>query len=332
MLRLTRRERRWRPSRSAARERSVAGAGVLEARDAVLEVLAEDHAWSASEGSLTRAVATIPIAQQSPSAQIRSLERQVGAPLFDRGPRGVELTEVGSALLKEARPLVTQADRAFDRVRRAAVGERQTLNIGFLPSAGNYVVAPLVRAFTTTYPNIALSTEDLPVAALVAGLRTGRLDAGLTRPPLINDLATEVVLTEPVAAVLPAGHPLAAAESLELADLADEPWVLTPRSSWEPWHQKYDRDFAAAGFMPQIVQRGTSVQSLLALVAAGVGVTRLPLSARSLRDTGVAFVPLRGESADVVVARIDDRPRPGVDALRALIQTLADKTDLLAAG
>jgi DNA-binding transcriptional LysR family regulator len=286
----------------------------------------------AREGSLTRAAATIPIAQQSLSAQIRSLERQVGAPLFDRGPRGVELTDVGSALLKEARPLVTQADRAFDRVRRTASGERQTLTVGFLSSVGNYVVPPLVRAFTTTYPNIALSTEDLPVAALVAGLRGGHLDAGLTRPPLIDDLATEVILTEPVAAVLPVGHRLATAESLELADLSEEPWVLTPRSSWEPWHQKYDRDFAAAGFMPQIAQRGTSVQSLLALVAAGVGVTRLPLSARSLRDTGVAFVPLRGESADVVVAWIDDRPRPGVDALRALIQILAHETDLLAAG
>jgi hypothetical protein len=67
-------------------------------------------------------------------------------------------------------------------------------------------------------------------------------------------------------------------------------------------------------------------------MSAGVGVTRLPLSARTLRDIGVAFVPLRGESADVVVAWIDDRRRPGVDALRALIQTLAHKTDLLAAG
>jgi DNA-binding transcriptional LysR family regulator len=286
----------------------------------------------AREGSLTRAAATIPIAQQSLSAQIRSLERQVGAPLFARGPRGVELTDLGSALLREARPLVTQADRAFDRIQRAAVGERQTLSIGFLPSVGNYVVPPVVRAFTTSYPNIVLSTEDLPIAALVDGLRSGRLDAGLTRPPLVDDLATEVVLSEPVAAVLPAGHRLAAAESLELADLANEPWVLTRRSSWEPWHEKYDRDFAAAGFMPRIAQRGTSVQSLLALVAAGVGVTRLPLSARSLRDTGVAFVALSGESADVVVAWIEDRPNPGVDALRALIRSLARETDLLAAG
>jgi DNA-binding transcriptional LysR family regulator len=286
----------------------------------------------AREGSLTRAAATIPVAQQSLSAQIRSLERQVGAPLFERGPRGVQLTEVGAALLKEARPLVTQADRAFDRVRRAAVGQRETLTVGFIPSVGNYVVPPLVRAFSTTYPEIALHTEDLPIAALVQGLRDGRLDAGLTRPPLVDDIATEVMLSEPVAAVLPAEHPLADAESLDLADLSGEPWVLTQRASWEPWHRKYDRDFAAAGFAPRIVQRGTSVQSLLALVAAGVGVTRLPLSARTLRDTGVAFVPLRGESADVVIAWIDERPRPGVRALRELARRVATETDLLAAG
>jgi DNA-binding transcriptional LysR family regulator len=286
----------------------------------------------AREGSLTRAAATIPVAQQSLSAQIRTLERQVGAPLFERRPGGVELTEVGRVLLDEARPLVLQADQAFSRARRAAVGERQLLTVGFLPSVANYVVPPLVRAFTAAYPHMVLSTEDLPIAALVDGLRSGRLDAGLTRPPLIDDLATEVVLSEPVAVVLPAGHRLAGAESLELADLAAESWVLTPRSNWEPWHQKYDRDFAAAGFTPQIAQRGTTVQSLLALVAAGIGVTRLPLSARSLRDTGVAFVPLRGETADVVVAWIDDRPRPGIQALRDLLQTLVRSTDLLAAG
>jgi DNA-binding transcriptional LysR family regulator len=286
----------------------------------------------AREGSFTRAAATIPVAQQSLSAQIRSLERQVGAPLFDRGPRGVKLTEVGRVLLDETRPLVTKADRAFDRVRRAAVGERQVLTVGYLPSVGNYVVPPLVRAFTSTHPNIALSTEDLPIAALVDGLRSGRLDAGLTRPPLVDDLATEVVLSEPVAAVVPTGHRLAGAESLQLADLATESWVLTARSSWEPWHRKYDEDFAAAGFVPKIVQRGTSVQSLLALVAAGIGITRLPLSARSLRDTGVAFIPLRGETADVVVAWNDDHPRPAVRALPNLIQTLAHSTDLPAAG
>lgn len=91
----------------------------------------------AEEGSLTRAAARIPVAQQSLSEQIRALERQVGAPLLIRGPRGVRLTDVGAALLGEARPLLTRTDRAFDRMRRLAVGERQTLHVGFLPSVGN---------------------------------------------------------------------------------------------------------------------------------------------------------------------------------------------------
>jgi DNA-binding transcriptional LysR family regulator len=286
----------------------------------------------AEEGSLTRAAAKIPVAQQSLSAQIRALERQVGAELFIRGPRGVQLTEVGAALLGEAKPLLTRTDRAFDRMRRLAVGERRTLHVGFLPSVGNYIVPPVVRAFAEAHPEIALSTEDLPIARLVEGLRDGRLDAGLTRPPLVDGLATERVLREPVGVVLPVGHRLAGATELDLADLADEPWVLTPRSSWEPWHRKYDQDFAAAGFSPNIVQRGTSVQSLLALVAASVGVTRLPLSARTLRDTGVVFVPLREEYADVVIAWVDDRARPTVEALRNVIHAIARQSDLLAAG
>jgi len=286
----------------------------------------------AREGSLTRAAATIPVAQQSLSAQIRSLERQIGAPLFVRGSRGVELTDVGVVLLSEAKPLVARADRAFDRARRAAAGGRVSLRVGFLASVGNYVVPPVVREFSHAHPEIALDAEDLPIAALVDGLRTGRLDAGLTRPPLVDDLATEVVLREPVAAVLPAGHRLAGADELSLADLAHEPWVLTPRSSWEPWHAKYDEDFAAAGYAPNVVQRGNTVQSLLALVAAGVGVTRLPLSARTLRDTGVAFVPLRNDFADVVVAWVDDRPRSEVEAFREVVRSVARTSDLLAAG
>lgn len=286
----------------------------------------------ADEGSISAAATSIPVAQQSLSEQIRSLERQVGAPLFTRGPRGVRLTAVGEELQVQARSLINQADRAFDHVQRVAGGERQTIHVGYLPSVGNYIVPPLVRAFAHAHPELVLTTEDHPIGALIEGLREGRLDAALTRPPLVDDVATEHVLTEPVAAVLPAGHPLAAADALDLADLAGEPWVLTPRSSWEPWHRKYDQDFAVAGFLPNVVQRGSSVQSLLALVAAGVGVTRLPMSARTLRDTGVTFVPLRGEYADVVVAWIDDRPRPGVRVLIDVIRRTANESNLLSAG
>jgi DNA-binding transcriptional LysR family regulator len=179
---------------------------------------------------------------------------------------------------------------------------------------------------------VTLQAHEVPIATLVAGLREGELDAGLTRQPQVDDLDVEVVLTEQVAAVLPAGHPLAGRRELELAELADEAWVLTPRSSWPPWHRLYDEIFASAGFTPRVAQRGTSPQNLLALVAAGVGVTRLPLSSRTLRDSGVAFVPLVGDVADVVIAWHPDHVAPALERFAAVVREVARELDPVAAG
>jgi len=286
----------------------------------------------AEERNLTRAARRLHIAQQSLSQQIRVLESQLGVALFVRSSRGVELTDVGEVLLREARPVLAQAERAMEAVRRAARGQQGELRVGILASVANYVVPPLVRAFAARHPGIELRTDDVTIKALVAGLREGMLDAGLSRPPLVDDLETEVILREPVAAVLPEGHPLADREQLELADLADEPWVLTPRNSWPPWHRLYDEEYARAGYEPRVVQRGSSVQNLLALVAAGVGVTRLSMSARSLRDTGVSFVPLAGDEALTVLVWRPDAPNPLLPALREVVRDLARTTDLLAAG
>jgi DNA-binding transcriptional LysR family regulator len=286
----------------------------------------------AEERNFTRAAARLHIAQQSLSQQIRTLETQLGATLFERSTHGVELTEVGAVLLREARPLLGQAERVVEDVRRAARGEPGELRVGFLSSVANHVMPPVVRAFRNRRPEVTLVTEDVTIASLVAGLREGRLDAGLSRPPLVEDLETEVVLREPVAAVLPEGHPLADRDKLTLADLADEPWVLTSRASWPPWHRKYDEDFARAGYRPRVVERGTSPQNLLALVAAGVGVTRLPLSSRSLRDSGVTFVPLAGDVVEVVLVWRADARNPALPALREVVREVGRTTDLTVTG
>jgi DNA-binding transcriptional LysR family regulator len=286
----------------------------------------------AEEGSLTRAAARLHIAQQSLSQQMRTLEAQLGATLLERTSRGVRLTPVGAVLLREARALLAQAERATAAVRRAAAGEEGELRVGFLSSVANYLMPPLVRAFGTRHPGVVLQAQEVPIARLVAGLREGELDAGLTRPPLVDDIATEVVLSEPVAAVLPAGHPLADRRELELAELADEPWVLTARNSWPPWHRLYDETFARAGFAPRVVRRGTSPQNLLALVAAGVGVTRLPLSSRTLRDSGVAFVPLAGDEAQVVLAWRPERVAPALAPFATIVREVARELDPIAAG
>jgi len=276
----------------------------------------------AEEGSFTAAAQRLQIAQQSLSQQIALIERRLGATLFERGPRGVTLTAVGAALLPEARAALVAADRAFDVARRAATGERMRLRVGFLSSVANHLLPPVVRGLRQPAPELMIETEELPIAQLVMRLRDRTLDAGLSRPPLVDDLVTEEIMREPVAAVLPTGHRLATAATLSLADLADEPWVLTGRDSWPPWHRKYDQDFAAAGYEPRVVQRGTSPQNLLALVAAGVGVTRLPLSSSSLRDGGVVFVPLRGEEAVIALVTHPASAHPTLPLLRQVLHAL----------
>ena len=108
-------------------------------------------------------------------------------------------------LLREASPVLAQAERAMDTVLRAARGEAVQLRVGFLSSLANELMPPLVRLLAERQPDIDLHTEDLPIAAIVAGVREGSLDAAISRPRLVDDLDTEVLGSEPVAS-RPLGH------------------------------------------------------------------------------------------------------------------------------
>ena len=137
------------------------------------------------EGSITSAAGRLHIAQQSLSQQMRTLETQLGAPLLTRSTRGVTPTPVGEVLLREARALLSHADRATEAVRRATQGATGVLRVGFLTTVAHDLMPPILRAFAA-HPEIALETEDLAIATLVAGVRDGQLDAGLSRPPLVT--------------------------------------------------------------------------------------------------------------------------------------------------
>lgn len=287
---------------------------------------------AADETSFTRAAAGLHVAQQSLSQQISVLERILGTKLFDRGGRGARLTAAGEVFLPEARAVLDRAEEAVATLARAVRGELGTLRLAFLASTANYLLPPVVRAARDQLPGLTLSTAEVSIAELVDGVRAGRFDAAFTRPPLVEDLASRTLITEPVCAVLPDGHQLGDRAGLTLSDLADEPWVLTPRASWEPWHRKYDADFAAAGFTPRVVQRAATAQGLLGLVAAGVGVTRLARSAHSLRRTGVVFVPLAGDSARTELVWRPGHRSSALDALAGVVTALAATTDLTGSG
>ncbi|MDX3234617.1 LysR family transcriptional regulator [Streptomyces sp. ME03-5709C] len=286
----------------------------------------------AEESSYTRAAERLMISQQSLSQQITLLERMLGVRLFDRGTTGTSLTATGTLFLPEARAVLDRAGQAFDVVARAARGEVGSLRLAFLATTTNYLLPPVVRAVRQRLPDLTLTTEETTVAALVDGLLKGRYDVAFTRPPLVAGLETKTLFSEPVCAVLPENHPLAAREELALAELADERWVLTPPTSWEPWHQAFDNSFRAAGFTPDVVQRDASVQGLLGLVAAGVGVTRLARSASSLRRNGVVFVPIAGESVPTEMVWLSGEPSPALRGLLDVVTDMAASVDFTRSG
>jgi DNA-binding transcriptional LysR family regulator len=286
----------------------------------------------AEESSYTRAAERLMISQQSLSQQITLLERMLRVKLFDRDSRGTELTAVGALFLPEARAVLDRADEAVDVVARAARGEIGNLRLAFLATTTNYLLPPVVRAVRQRLPGLTLTTEETTIALLVEGLLKGRYDVAFTRPPLVDGLETRTLLSEPVCAVLPEDHPLAGRTQLALGELAGERWVLTPRSSWDPWHQAFDSSFRAAGFTPDVAQRDASVHGLLGLVAAGIGVTRLARSASSLRRTGVVFVPLAGESVPTDMVWVSGNTSPALHGLLDVVTELAAATDLTALG
>ncbi|HWO66258.1 MAG TPA: LysR family transcriptional regulator [Umezawaea sp.] len=286
----------------------------------------------AEELSFTRAAARLRIAQQSLSQQVAALERVLGARLFDRDTRGTRLTAVGALFVPEARAVVERADQAVAAVARAVRGETGGVRLAFLTTAANHLLPAVVRAAREHLPDVELTTEETTIAPLVDGVLNGRFDLGFARTPRVPGLATRTVVTEPVCAVLPVGHPLADRAEVRLSDLAAERWVLTSPNSWEPWHRVYAEHFEAAGFTPNVVRRASSVQGLLGLVAAGVGITRLALSSRDLRRTGVVFVPMTGETTDTEVVWSPDNANPAALRLLDVVTDLAATTDLTATG
>jgi DNA-binding transcriptional LysR family regulator len=286
----------------------------------------------AEESSFTGAAARLTISQQSLSQQMTLLERMLGAKLFDRDSRGTSLTDVGKLFLPEAREVLSRADEAVAMVARAVRGDVGSLRLAFLTTTTNYLLPPVVQAVRRQLPGLTLSTEETTIAALVHGLTTGRYDVAFTRPPLVEGLAARTLVSEPVCVVLPTGHPLADREELTLRELAGEQWVMTPRSSWEPWHRAYDEGFRSAGFTPDVVQTEASAQGLLGLVAAGVGVTRLTKSASSLRRTGVVFVPLTGQFAPTEMVWLPGNTSPALKRLLDVVTETAATTDLTQTG
>lgn len=234
-----------------------------------------------------RAAAGLGITQPALSQAIKSLERELGVRLFDRDTRHVTPTEACEEFVAETGGALSRLDNAGTRARAAGRGEAGSLAIGTVGSAGLAPIPLVLRAYRVRYPRVHVSFAELTTAGQTDRLLVGDLDVGFLRPPLPAPAADELELTtvaaEPLLLVLPRGHRLAGRSRVPLRLLADEPFVRTPRHLGPGMYDKISALCRDAGFEPRVTQEATQIQTIVALVGAGFGVSIVPGSAA---DTG----------------------------------------------
>jgi DNA-binding transcriptional LysR family regulator len=281
----------------------------------------------AEERHFTRAAARLRVAQPSVSAQVRALERDLGAPLFDRTRAGVTLTRAGEVFLPWARQVLADVEAGRSGVRELLGLRRGRLTLGATPSLATAVLPPALGSFHQRYPGIELGLQQAGSRDLVAGLEEGQLDLALLILPVRRrSLATVPLAEEELVLAVPRGHPLARRESVDLADLRDLPLVMF-REGYDLRETTVDT-CRAAGFEPTLALEGGEMDGVLALSAAGLGAAVVPSIVVDPRG------PLRAlRFRDAVLTRTvglgmrSDRPKS-----RAAEAFTVELTDLLARG
>ncbi|HDY6329421.1 TPA: LysR family transcriptional regulator [Pseudomonas aeruginosa] len=259
----------------------------------------------AEELHFGRAAERLGISQPPLSQQIQALEEEIGARLFVRTNRRVELTDAGRLFLDESRQVLAQVDKAVLLARRAHLGELGELKIGFTSSAPFTSTIPSsIHAFRKAYPDVHLDLQEMSSRQVLKALLEESLQVGVIRPLALPDAVHWVELfREPLVAVLRADHPLAAGseDGLAIAALAEEPFVFFPRSYGTGLYDQVIALTRQAGFSPRIAQEASEAMTIIGLVSAGLGVSILPASFRRTRVDGVVYRTLSDPEATTAV-------------------------------
>jgi DNA-binding transcriptional LysR family regulator len=255
----------------------------------------------AEEKHVTRAAERLGMQQPPLSQQIRALERELDVQLFRRKPRGVELTDAGTALLADSRAILSHIDHAFATTKRTARGEQGKLSVGFTSSAPFHPYVPrIIRTFREAFPLVSLTLEEGGTTELIDQLRHERIDAAFIRTAIANQegLVVNPLLQEPMMVALPHSHVLArrasANKALPLKALAAETFIVYRRHNGPGLYDAILSACNAAGFSPRIGQEAPRIVSTLNLVAAGLGVSLVPESLQRMRLDGVVFRRVTG--------------------------------------
>jgi DNA-binding transcriptional LysR family regulator len=237
-----------------------------------------------------RAADQLHVAQPALSYAIRQLEDELGVTLFNRTTRQVSLTAAGEFLQTEAVRVLAGVDDAVRGVRRIAAGRSGLIRLGVTGTAAFSHLPRIARLVKRELPDIALQIRaDLLTPEQCDGLRSGALDLGVLRPPVVGqDIELRTIEVEPLVLAVAVDHRLAIEPVVSLSDLRTEPFIAYS-SRHSAVNEAVNRSCRQAGFVPHREHEAPGTAVLLSLVAAGLGVAVVPRSVRALPLEGLVF-------------------------------------------
>ncbi|MTZ13534.1 LysR family transcriptional regulator [Pseudomonas sp. JL972] len=249
----------------------------------------------AEERNIGRAAARLHISQPPLTRQIQQLEEQLGVQLFNRTPRGMELTPAGELLLDEAKNINAVIEQATERTQRAGQGKFGRLDVAIFGSAILDTIPRLLADFRSAYPDVKVVLHSMHKDEQLEALRQRRIGVGFNRILTPSpDFAAELVDTEPLLLALHEDDPLARQQRVDFRALADQPLVLFPTGGRPSFLDKVLGLCQQAGFVPTIAQEVGDAVTAVSLVSKGFGACLVSQSTAALSLPGLTYRPLDG--------------------------------------
>jgi DNA-binding transcriptional LysR family regulator len=251
------------------------------------------------------------------------LEAELQTILLRRTKRHVELSDAGRVFLEEAREVLARADRAALVARRIGSSEAPRLRVAVGYCMDHADIAACVGDFNAAHDEVHVELRTMSVPAQLTALSEGRLDVGFVRPPITDPaLMSEVLIAEPLVVALPAKHPLTRRRQIGLRTLANEPFVFVLRDAVPVYHDTVLRMCRQAGFVPRAPHEVDHLQMLLAMVAAGSGVSLVPKGAQKWRQYRVVYRPLHGAETHMIETVVAWRRQDTSATVRAFVEVV----------
>lgn len=244
-----------------------------------------------------RAAQRLSMSQPPLSVAIQQLEASVGARLFLRNSKSVQLTASGQAFVPEARMLLLQAREAMQLARDVEQGQAGSLRIGFVGAMLYRGLPQMLRPFQAAHPRLRVELRELSSAEQLVELSRDRLDAGFVHTALVPvGLSHILVASQPLVACLPHSHALAHRSTprapVDLAEFDQEPLALVSREVSPDYHDRILWLCAQAGWQPQVRHELRHWLSVVSLVSQGMGLALVPEALQRSGLAGAVFAPL----------------------------------------